>query len=206
MKILIACEYSGRVRDAFTALGHDAISCDYLPSRTAGKHYKGNVFDIINDGFDMLIGFPPCTFITNVNTKWRNNIERLKQACDGMKFFADLYSAAIERICLENPVGMLNSCFRKPDQIVSPVYFGGCEQKKTCLWLKNLPLLIHSEHETLFEHATHGILSGEGPEDLQKSVIKKVIVTDTIGIRPNRRFSKLEVISIASLITKELRK
>ena len=161
MKILIACEYSGRVRDAFTALGHDAISCDYLPSRTAGKHYKGNVFDIINDGFDMLIGFPPCTFITNVNTKWRNNIERLKQACDGMKFFADLYSAPIERICLENPVGMLNSCFRKPDQIVSPVYFGGCEQKKTCLWLKNLPLLIHSEHETLFEHATHGILSEE---------------------------------------------
>ena len=161
MKILIACEYSGRVRDAFTALGHDAISCDYLPSRTAGKHYKGNVFDIINDGFDMLIGFPPCTFITNVNTKWRNNIERLKQACDGMKFFADLYSAPIERICLENPVGMLNSCFRKPDQIVSPVYFGGCEQKKTCLWLKNLPLLIHSEHETLFEHATHGILSKE---------------------------------------------
>lgn len=161
MKILVACEYSGRVRDAFTAKGHDAISCDYLESRTPGKHYQGNVFDIINNGFDMLVGFPPCTFITNVNTKWRGDIERLKQACDAMKFFADLYSAPIEKICLENPVGMLSSCFRKPDQIISPVYFGGCEQKKTCLWLKNLHPLIHSKHNTLFEPATHGILSEE---------------------------------------------
>jgi len=160
-RVLVACEYSGRVRDAFTAKGWDATSCDLLPSRTPGKHYQGNVLDIINDDFDLLIGFPPCTFISNVNTKWRGDIERLKQACDGMKFFADLYSAPIKMICLENPVGMLSSCFRKPDQIITPVYFGGCEQKNTCLWLKNLPKLIHVKTDNLFETKTHGILSEE---------------------------------------------
>lgn len=160
-RVLVACEYSGRVRDAFTGKGWDATSCDLLPSRTPGKHYQGNVLDIINNNFDLLIGFPPCTFISNVNTKWRGDIERLKAACKGMEFFAELFSADIKMICLENPIGMLSSCFRKPDQIITPVYFSGCEQKNTCLWLKGLPKLIHTKNDTLFETKTHGILSEE---------------------------------------------
>ena len=160
-KILIACEYSGRVRDAFVKLGFDATSCDLLPSRTPGKHYQGNVLDIIYNGWDVLIGFPPCTYISNANVRWRTDIERLKNACKAMDFFAELYSAPIERIALENPVGMLSTCFRKPDQIIHPYYFNGTEQKRTCLWLKNLPLLKHSKHDTLFETKTHGILSEE---------------------------------------------
>lgn len=159
VRVLVACEYSGRVRDAFTAKGFDATSCDLIPSRTPGKHYVGNVLDIINDGWDLLIGFPPCTYISNVNTKWRNDIERLKKACKAMEFFAELYSAPIERICLENPVGMLSTCFRKPDQIIHPYYFNSHEKKQTCLWLKNLPPLKHSAHDTLFEKKTHGELS-----------------------------------------------
>lgn len=159
VRVLVACEYSGRVRDAFTAKGFDATSCDLIPSRTPGKHYVGNVLDIINAGWDLLIGFPPCTYISNVNTKWRNDIERLKKACKAMEFFAELYSAPIERICLENPVGMLSTCFRKPDQIIHPYYFNSHEKKQTCLWLKNLPPLKHSAHDTLFEKKTHGELS-----------------------------------------------
>lgn len=161
VRVLVACEYSGRVRDAFTARGFDATSCDLLPSRTPGKHYQGNVLDIIKDGWDLLIGFPPCTYISNVNTKWRNDIERLKQACKAMEFFAELYSAPVARIALENPVGMLSTCFRKPDQIIQPYYFGGCEKKTTCLWLKNLPKLHHASQDNLFETATHGILLEE---------------------------------------------
>jgi hypothetical protein len=161
IRVLVACEYSGRVRDAFSAKGFDATSCDLLPSRTPGKHYQGNVMDIINDGWDLLIGFPPCTFISNVNTKWRSDIERLKQACKAMEFFAELYSAPIERIALENPVGMLSTCFRKPDQIIQPYYFGGNQMKTTCLWLKNLPKLHHVSQDNLFEKSTHGTLSEE---------------------------------------------
>lgn len=161
VRVLVACEYSGRVRDAFTAKGFDATSCDLLPSRTPGKHYQGSVLDILYDGWDLLIGFPPCTYISNVNTKWRNDIERLKQACKAMEFFAELYSAPIKRIALENPVGMLSTCFRKPDQIIQPYYFGGCEKKTTCLWLKNLPKLHHASQDNLFETATHGTLSEE---------------------------------------------
>ncbi len=159
VRVLVACEYSGRVRDAFAAKGFDAVSCDLLPSRTPGKHYQGNVLDIINDSWDLLVGFPPCTYISNVNTKWRNDIERLKKACKAMEFFAELYAAPIRHICLENPVGMLSTCFRKPDQIIHPYYFNGAEKKKTCLWLKNLPPLQHSKHDTLFETKTHGELS-----------------------------------------------
>jgi hypothetical protein len=161
IRVLVACEYSGRVRDAFTAKGFDATSSDLLPSRTPGKHYQGNVLDIINDGWDLLIGFPPCTYISNVNTKWRNDIERLKEACKAMEFFADLYSAPINRIALENPVGMLSTCFRKPDQIIQPYYFGGNQLKTTCLWLKNLPKLHHASQDNLFEKSTHGTLSQE---------------------------------------------
>lgn len=157
-KILVACEYSGRVRDALTAKGFDATSCDIIPSRTPGKHYQGDVRDILNDGWNMLIGFPPCTFTTNANTKWRGDLQRFKNACQAMIFFAELFAAPIEHIALEQPVGMISTCFRKPDQIIHPYYFKGNELKKTCLWLKNLPKLVHQPTDSLFEKSTHGKL------------------------------------------------
>ena len=160
---MIACEYSGKVRDAFSKKGHDAWSCDLRPTlsemtKKEGKHLQGNVLKYINDYWDLMIGFQPCTYLSNVNTKWRGDLYRFKKAAEAMIFFTELFDAPINKIALENPVGMLNTCYRKPDQIIHPYYFGGCEQKRTCLWLKNLPKLKHSKTETLFSKRSHALL------------------------------------------------
>jgi len=140
MKVLIACEFSGAVRDAFTAKGHDAISCDLLPSETPGNHYQGNVFDIIDDGFDLMIAHPPCTHLSVSGARWfKNKIEQQKEA---LRFVTDLMNCKIQKICIENPISIISSKIKKPDQIIQPWQFGHGETKSTCLWLKNLPLLI----------------------------------------------------------------
>lgn len=146
MRILVACEYSGKVRDAFTALGHDATSCDLLPTEKPGKHYQGSVLDIINDGWDMLIGHPPCTYLTNSGVHWlHRRPERWEQLDDGAAFFKALWDAPIERIALENPIMHKYAIERiggiKHSQIIQPWMFGHPESKATGLWLKNLPLL-----------------------------------------------------------------
>ena len=146
MKILVACEYSGTVRDAFTALGHDVTSCDLLPTEKPGKHYQGSVLDIINDGWDMLIGHPPCTYLTNSGVSWlHRRPERWAQLDDGAAFFKALWDAPIERIALENPImhkyALERIGGRKQDQVIQPWMFGHKEKKGTGLWLKNLPLL-----------------------------------------------------------------
>jgi hypothetical protein len=145
MKVLVACEYSGRVRDAFTALGHNATSCDLLPTDKPGKHYQGDVFDIINDGWDLMVAHPPCTFLTNAGVSWLHRKEgRWDQMRDGAEFFAKLLNADIPKIAVENPImhkyakEIIGS---KQSQIVQPWMFGHLEQKATGLWLKNLPLL-----------------------------------------------------------------
>jgi len=140
MKVLIACEFSGAVRDAFTSKGHNAISCDLLPSETPGKHYQGNVFDIIDDGFDLMIAHPPCTHLAVSGARWfKNKIEQQKEA---LRFVTDLMNCKIQKICIENPISIISSKIKKPDQIIQPWQFGHGETKSTCLWLKNLPLLI----------------------------------------------------------------
>lgn len=141
MKVLVACEYSGRVRDAFLALGHDAMSCDLLPTDSPGPHYQGDVFDIINDGWDLMVAHPPCTDLAVSGA-----LHFAAKIADGrqgraLDFVRALLDAPIERIALENPVSVISSKIRKPDQIVQPWMFGHPEQKTTCLWLKNLPLL-----------------------------------------------------------------
>ena len=146
MKILVACEYSGTVRDAFKALGHDVTSCDLLPTEKPGKHYQGSVLDIINDGWDMLIGHPPCTYLTNSGVSWlHRRPERWAQLDDGAAFFKALWDAPIERIALENPImhkyALERIGGRKQDQVIQPWMFGHKEKKGTGLWLKNLPLL-----------------------------------------------------------------
>ena len=146
MKILVACEYSGTVRDAFAALGHEVTSCDLLPTEKPGKHYQGSVLDIINDGWDMLIGHPPCTYLTNSGVSWlHRRPERWAQLDDGAAFFKALWDAPIERIALENPImhkyALERIGGRKQDQVIQPWMFGHKEKKGTGLWLKNLPLL-----------------------------------------------------------------
>ena len=139
MKVLVACEYSGRVRDAFTAKGHDAISCDLLETEVPGKHYKGDIKDIIYDGFDLMIAHPPCTHLAVSGSRhfWRKEKEQ-KEALDFVRF---LMNAPIKRWCLENPVSVISSRIRPSDQTIQPYMFGHGETKATCFWLKNLPLL-----------------------------------------------------------------
>jgi len=139
MKVLVACEYSGRVRDAFTAKGHDAISCDLLETEVPGKHYLGDIKDIIFDGFDLMIAHPPCTHLAVSGSRhfWRKEKEQ-KEALDFVRFLMD---APIKRWCLENPVSVISSRIRPSDQTIQPYMFGHGETKATCFWLKNLPLL-----------------------------------------------------------------
>lgn len=142
MKILVACEYSGRVRDAFRSLGHDALSCDLLPTDVDGPHYQGDVFDIINDGWDLMIAHPPCTFLSVSGMHWTKRGLRDPQLTeDALEFVQRLLDAPIEKIALENPISIISSRIRKPNQIIQPWQFGHDASKKTCLWLKNLPLL-----------------------------------------------------------------
>lgn len=142
MKILIACEFSGIVREAFTKLGHDVVSCDLLPTEKKGRHYQGPVEDIIHDNWDMMIAHPPCTYLTvTANRCFLNNPERWQKRVDAMNFVYMLMNAPIEKICIENPKGVISSYIRKPDQCIHPYQFGHPVSKMTGLWLKNLPLL-----------------------------------------------------------------
>ena len=144
MKILIACEFSGVVRDAFTERGHDAMSCDLLPTEQPGQHYQGDIFNIINDGWDMMIAHPECTYLTVSGNKWmkpefkKRFPTRQQDRKDAIKFFMDLVGAPIDKICIENPVGIMSTQYKKPTQYIQPYEFGHPETKKTGLWLKNL--------------------------------------------------------------------
>ena len=142
MKILVACEFSGRVRDAFIAKGHDAISCDLLPSDTPGPHYMGDVRDLLHEPWDMMVAFPPCTYLCVSGARWHSGSDRQRSA---LEFVQLLMNAEIPRIAIENPVGAISSHIRKPDQIVHPWQFGHGETKTTCLWLKGLPKLIPTQ-------------------------------------------------------------
>ena len=141
MKVLVACEYSGVVRDAFIKKGHDAMSCDLLPTESLGKHYQGNVLDIINDGWDLMIGHPPCDHLAVSGARWFKEKQKDGRQQNGIDFFMRLINAPIEKMAIENPISIMSTKYRKPDQIIQPWQFGHGETKSTCLWLKNLPLL-----------------------------------------------------------------
>ena len=145
MKVLVACEFSGTVRDAFIAQGCDAMSCDLLPTESPGPHHEGDIRDVIDDRWDLLIAHPPCTDLAVSGARWfpeKRADGRQQRALDFVQMLLD---APIERIALENPVSVISSAIRKPDQIIQPWMFGHGETKKTCLWLKNLPLLEPTE-------------------------------------------------------------
>ena len=141
MKVLVACEYSGTVRDAFIKRGHDAISCDILPTDSLGPHYQGDVRDILNDGWDIMIAHPPCTHLAVSGAAWFAEKRADGRQQTGIDFFMEMINANIPKICVENPVCIMSSVYRKPDQIIQPYMFGHPESKKTCLWLKNLSKL-----------------------------------------------------------------
>lgn len=143
MRVLVACEFSGIVRDAFTVRGHDAWSCDLLPTERPGQHIQGDVLEVINDGWDLMIAHPPCTHLAVSGARWFKD-KRCEQA-EALAFVERLLGAPIEKIALENPVSIISSRIRKPDQIIQPWWFGHGETKTTCLWLKNLPHLEPTE-------------------------------------------------------------
>lgn len=139
MNILIGCEFSGIVRDAFIAKGCNAISCDLLPSEREGPHYQGDIRDILYKPWDMLIAFPPCTHLAVSGARWFKNKQREQE--EALLFVRELMDSPIKRIAIENPISIISSKIRKPDQIIQPWMFGHGETKATCLWLKGLPLL-----------------------------------------------------------------
>lgn len=137
MRVLVACEFSGVVRDAFIAAGHDAMSCDLLPTDSPGPHYEGDVRDVIDDDWDLMVAHPPCTHLAVSGARWFK--DKQQEQTEALDFVRLLMDAPIPRIAVENPVSIISSRIRKPDQIVQPWQYGHGETKATCLWLKNLP-------------------------------------------------------------------
>lgn len=142
MRVLVACEFSGVVRDAFMARGHDAWSCDLLPTEVPGPHIQDDVLTVIEQGWDLMIAHPPCTHLAVSGARWFK--DKLPEQAEALEFVRRLLEAPIPKIALENPVSIISSRIRKPDQIIQPFMFGDPYQKATCLWLKNLPKLIPS--------------------------------------------------------------
>lgn len=178
MKVLVACEYSGTVRDAFIAKGHDAMSCDILPTDQPGPHYQGDVMDILYEGWDLLIAHPPCTYLSNAGAKhlYRGGelqLERFKKGMDAKVFFMMLLKSPIHRICVENPIPSRIYDLPPYSQFVQPYEHGHPFKKKTCLWLKNLPPL---EPTNLVEVSESTRVAGnwfnKGGKDRQKNRAK----------------------------------
>lgn len=139
LRVLVGCEFSGVVTEAFLKRGHDVMSCDLLPSEKSAPHYQGDVRDILNDDWDLAVFHPPCTHLAVSGARWFK--KKLPEQKEALEFVRTLLNAPIPRIALENPVSIISSRIRRPDQIIQPWQFGHPETKATCLWLKNLPLL-----------------------------------------------------------------
>ena len=142
MRVLVACEFSGVVRDAFRRAGHDAVSCDLLPTDAPGPHIQGDVLEVLGGGWDLMIAHPPCTYLCSSGLHWnKRRPGRAVKTEEALEFVRALLGANIPRIALENPIGCISSRIRKPDQIIQPWQFGHPESKATCLWLSGLPPL-----------------------------------------------------------------
>lgn len=146
MRVLIACEYSGAVRDAFIRAGHDAMSCDLLATDAVGPHYQGDVRDVLGDGWDLMIAHPPCTYLCSSGLHWnKRRPERAQQTEEALAFVRMLLAAPVPMIALENPIGCISTRIRKPTQTIQPWQFGHDASKATCLWLKNLAPLTPTQ-------------------------------------------------------------
>ena len=146
MKVLVACEFSGVVRRAFRSRGHDAWSCDLLPAEDGSEyHIQGDVLNVLGDGWDMMIAHPPCTYLCGMGIWWNHKRpERWEETRKALAFVKELWNAKIDRVCIENPIGYLSKNFQKPSQVINPWQFGNEANKPTCLWIRGLPLLVHT--------------------------------------------------------------
>lgn len=185
MKILIACEYSGIVRDAFLAAGHNAISCDLLPTESPGPHYQGDVLDIINDSYDIMIAHPPCTYLSYAAMRVWNAPGRCEKRLNALDFFRRLWEAPIKYICIENPRSCASPVIAKYSQEIQPYYFGDRQLKTIWLWLKNLPLLKHYKDDSLFQNKTH--TNKPRPSYVDPSGDKHYFVSDCKNNRAKNR-------------------
>lgn len=174
MKVLIACEYSGRVRDAFAAMGHDAWSCD-LAANT-GQHLQCDVETILERGWDLMVAHPPCTYICCSGNRWYADTLARHSALELVRALMD---APIEQIAIENPIGVISSQIRKPDQIIQPWEFGEGETKATCLWLKNLPPLFATMLVSEPKHSIHQM--SPGPDRSKKRSLTYQGVADAMA-------------------------
>ena len=160
MRVLVACEFSGTARDAFIQRGHDAVSCDLLPSEQPGPHIQGNVLDHLSDGWDLMIAHPPCTHLCKAGNRWWPEKLADGRVEEAVRFVRALREAPIPRIAIENPVGLLSKYLRRPTQIIHPWQFGDPWKKETCLWLYDLPRLTHTKivepQGHWVEHGNHG--------------------------------------------------
>lgn len=159
MRVLVACEFSGVVRDAFRARGHDAWSCDLLPFERPGPHIQGDVLNVMDGWWDLMIAHPPCTYLTRAGDRWH---QRSYERALAIGFVKRLAAAPVPRIAIENPRGVLSRAWRRPDQVIQPWMFGHGETKATCLWLKNLPPLMATVVDTGREPRIH--YAAPGPD------------------------------------------
>lgn len=167
-RVLVACEFSGIVRDAFLDEGIPAVSCDLLPSESSrGSHYQGDVQDLLGDSWDLMIAHPPCTYLSYAGARWFSSRPGYLRA-QALEFVQTLLDCAVPRIALENPRSLISAYIRKPDQIIQPWQFGHGETKATCLWLKNLPPLIPTQ---IVPGREQRILKISGPDRAKKRSI-----------------------------------
>lgn len=193
MKVLIACEYSGVVRDAFIAKGHEAISCDLLPTEAPGPHYEGSVFDIIDYPFDLMVAHPPCTHLSVSGSRHFAAKKMDGRQYAGASFFMKLVrrSKHIPMTAIENPVCIMSTLYRKPDQIIQPWQFGHGETKATCLWLKGLPLLEPTEIVEGRENRIHKMPPSKDRGKLRSATYQGI--ADAMGAQWGQAQDKFEV-------------
>lgn len=158
LNVLVACESSGTVRDAFTRLGHRAVSCDLLPCEVSGEHIVGDARDHLGDGWDLLIAHPPCTYLSSSGMHWTaRGLRDPKLTEDALELVRAFMDAPVPRICIENPIGVISTRIRKPDQIVQPWQFGDDASKRTCLWLKGIPPLVSDPRDHVRPRMVNGL-------------------------------------------------
>jgi site-specific DNA-cytosine methylase len=190
-RILIACEESDEVRGRFEALGFDAWSCDLQPNRNPkAKHYQCSVFDILNDGWDAMLAFPPCTHLAASGAQWFEQKIKDGRQQMGIDFFMAMVNAPIKYIAVENPVGIMSNLYKPPTQIIQPYFFGDEAQKTTCLWLKNLPPLYHNAQPNLFDDNITHVAKGEFIEFINKKgkkIKQPKWYADALNLKPNER-------------------
>lgn len=178
MKVLVACEFSGIVRDVFAERGHDAWSCDLLPTERPGNHIQGDVLEVLGQGWDLMIAHPPCTYLSNAGARFlypkgKLNTSRLQLGLKAKEFFMAIYNANISRVCIENPIPSGVYLLPRYDQLIQPYYFGDPMQKRTCLWLRNLPPLMSTAIcETAQSTKIAGNWFNKGGKDRQKNRAK----------------------------------